>query len=187
MSGSPAGLARAVIQFWCDELTSEQHWKKDPAMDRHIAERFGKVRAEVLRTKAAGWRDSPETLAAAIILLDQFSRNMFRGKARAFEADPLALELCNKLNAPKFRLSALRALAMIAPEDQARPLLESALTLAAERPFDRAACLFDLVRHTNDPTEAEAFYTDGRDILRSIKAKEWVADPAARPWLPVLL
>ena len=90
---SPADLARAVIQFWCEELTAEQHWAKDPKLDRHIAERFGKVREEVLRTKAADWRDTPETLAAAIILLDQFSRNIFRGKARAFEADGLALEL----------------------------------------------------------------------------------------------
>ncbi|MFL6723737.1 MAG: DUF924 family protein [Sphingomicrobium sp.] len=88
----PADLARAVIQFWCDELTPEQHWKKDPALDRHITERFGKVRDEVLRTKAKAWRDTPETLAAAIILLDQFSRNMFRGNARVFEADSLALE-----------------------------------------------------------------------------------------------
>ena len=90
---SPTDAAQAVIRFWCDELKPEQHWKKDPAMDRHIAERFGKLREEVLRTKAAGWRDSPETLAAAIILLDQFSRNIFRGTARAFEGDALALEL----------------------------------------------------------------------------------------------
>ena len=94
MTGSPADLARAVIHFWCDELTEEQHFKKDPAVDRHIAERFGKVREEVLRTRAAGWRDTPETLVAAIILTDQFSRNMFRGSAKAFEADSLALELC---------------------------------------------------------------------------------------------
>jgi uncharacterized protein (DUF924 family) len=94
MSGSPADLAQAVIQFWCDELTEEQHFKRDASVDRHIAERFGKVREEVLRTKAAGWSDTPETLAAAIILLDQFSRNMFRGSAKAFEGDPLALELC---------------------------------------------------------------------------------------------
>ena len=93
MSGSPAELGRAVIQFWCDELNPEQHWKKDPAMDRHIAEQFGKVREEVMRSNAQGWRDSPETLAAAIILLDQFSRNMFRGSPKAFEADSLALEL----------------------------------------------------------------------------------------------
>ena len=63
-------------------------------MDRHIAERFGRIREEVLTTRAASWRDTPETLAAAIILLDQFSRNMFRGSAKAFEGDPLALELC---------------------------------------------------------------------------------------------
>ena len=93
---SPAELAHAVIHFWCEELTPEQHWKKDEGVDRHIAERFGKVREEVLRTKAAGWRDSPETLAAAIILLDQFSRNMFRGSAKAFEGDGLALELCKE-------------------------------------------------------------------------------------------
>jgi uncharacterized protein (DUF924 family) len=93
LKASPTDLACAVIQFWCEELSPEQHWKKDPAIDRHIAERFGKVRKEMLRTRAAGWRDTPETLAAAIILLDQFSRNMFRGKARAFEGDSLALEL----------------------------------------------------------------------------------------------
>ena len=96
MNAGPAELARAVIQFWCDELTAEQHWQKDPAMDRHIAQRFGKVREQVLATRAAGWRDDPETLAAAIILLDQFSRNMFRGSAKAFEADGLALELCKE-------------------------------------------------------------------------------------------
>ena len=93
-NAAPTDLAQAIIQFWCEELTPEQHWKKDPAMDRHIAERFGKIRERVLKTKAAGWRDSPETLAAAIILLDQFSRNIFRGSAKAFEADHLALELC---------------------------------------------------------------------------------------------
>lgn len=96
MSASPAELARAVIHFWCDELTEEQHFKRDATVDRHIAERFGKVREQVQRTKAAGWRDSPETLVAAIILLDQFSRNMFRGQAKAFEADNLALELCKE-------------------------------------------------------------------------------------------
>lgn len=65
-------------------------------MDRAIADKFGKVREQVMGTRAAGWRDSPETLAAAIILTDQFSRNMFRGSARAFEADSLALELCKE-------------------------------------------------------------------------------------------
>jgi uncharacterized protein (DUF924 family) len=93
---SPADLARAVIHFWCDELNEEQHFREDASVDRHIADRFGKVRDDVLKTRAVGWRDTPETMVAAIILTDQFSRNMFRGSARAFEADGLALELCKE-------------------------------------------------------------------------------------------
>ena len=89
----PAHAAPAVLHFWFDELSEEQHWRKDPAMDREIERRFGKVRADVLNGDARGWRDTPDTLLAAIILLDQFSRNIFRGTARAFEADTLALEL----------------------------------------------------------------------------------------------
>ena len=133
MNGSPTDLAQAVIQFWCDELSPEQHWRKDPAMDRQIAERFGKLREQVLATKAAGWRDDPETLAAAIILLDQFSRNMFRGSAKAFEADPLALELCKEALArgwvdkvrkplPSFMLMPLQH--SEDPEDQERSVAE---------------------------------------------------------------
>ena len=47
----------------------------------------------MLGSGARGWRDDPETLLAAIILLDQFSRNIHRGTAQAFAADPLALQL----------------------------------------------------------------------------------------------
>ena len=90
---APGEAASAVLHFWFDELSEEQHWRKDVAMDREIAKRFGAVRETVLKSKAKGWRDTPETLLAAIILLDQFSRNIFRGTARAFEGDKLALEL----------------------------------------------------------------------------------------------
>jgi uncharacterized protein (DUF924 family) len=92
-STSPIDLTPAILHFWFDELSEEQHWRKDAAMDRHIAERFGAVREAVLRGGAKGWRDTPETLLAAIILLDQFSRNIFRGKRQAFDGDALALEL----------------------------------------------------------------------------------------------
>ena len=48
----------------------------------------------MLATEAIGWRDDPDTLLAAILLLDQFSRNLHRGSAQAYAADPLALDLC---------------------------------------------------------------------------------------------
>lgn len=82
-----------VLGFWFDELTPEQHFKVDPALDRTIADRFGALRDAVLASGAARWRDGPAPLLAAILLLDQFSRNIHRGTAEAFAADPLAREL----------------------------------------------------------------------------------------------
>ena len=92
-AASPADAAPAILAFWFDELSEAQHWAKDPALDRLIAARFGKVRDAVLATAAKAWRDTPDHLLAAIVLLDQFSRNIHRGTARAFEGDRLALEL----------------------------------------------------------------------------------------------
>ena len=48
---------------------------------------------EVATTRAKAWRDAPDHLLAAIIVLDQFSRNLHRGSAKAFAADPIALAL----------------------------------------------------------------------------------------------
>ena len=92
-TASPADAAPAILSFWFDEISEAQHWTKDPALDRLIATRFGKVREAVLASGAKAWRDTPDHLLAAIVLLDQFSRNIHRGTARAFEGDPLALEL----------------------------------------------------------------------------------------------
>ena len=89
----PVEAAQGVLRFWFDEVGKERWYAKDSALDEAIATRFGDLRREVLETKAQGWRDRVETMTAAIILLDQFSRNIFRGKAKAFEGDPLALEL----------------------------------------------------------------------------------------------
>ena len=85
--------AQAVLDFWFG-LSPEKHFAKDDALDREIAERFGALRDQVLATEAIGWRDDPDTLLAAILLLDQFSRNLHRGSAQAYAADPLALDLC---------------------------------------------------------------------------------------------
>ncbi|WP_347091098.1 DUF924 family protein [Sphingomonas parapaucimobilis] len=85
--------AKAVLDFWFG-LDPEKHFAKDDALDRVIGERFGALRDQVLATDAIGWRDDPDTLLAAILLLDQFSRNLHRGSAQAYAADPLALDLC---------------------------------------------------------------------------------------------
>lgn len=85
--------ADEVLDFWFGALTPEQWFTQDDAVDRACEARFGAMRDGVLAAGAAGWRERPETLLAAILLLDQVSRNIHRGSADAFAADPLAEEL----------------------------------------------------------------------------------------------
>jgi uncharacterized protein (DUF924 family) len=87
--------AGEVLAFWFEALMPEQWFARSDGLDREIGERFEALRVAVLDSEAAGWRDSPETLLAAVILLDQFSRNVHRGTAQAFAADPLAQELAS--------------------------------------------------------------------------------------------
>lgn len=84
--------ARAVLDFWF-ALPAEKHFAKDAALDREITARFGLLRDRVYAVDAKGWGDDADTLLAAIIVLDQFSRNIHRDTARAFEADDLATML----------------------------------------------------------------------------------------------
>lgn len=87
--------AEEVLSFWFEALMPEQWFAKSEALDREIGDLFEALRVAVLESKAAGWRDEPRTLLAAVILLDQFSRNVHRGTAEAFAADPLAQELAS--------------------------------------------------------------------------------------------
>jgi uncharacterized protein (DUF924 family) len=86
-----------VLGFWFGEVPAEQRFARDEALDARIAERFGDLRDEVYRSRAVAWRTTPDAIFAAIILLDQFSRNIHRGTAKAFEADPLALALAREM------------------------------------------------------------------------------------------
>jgi uncharacterized protein (DUF924 family) len=91
--GEVHDAARAVLGFWFDEVGEARWFARDDALDRACAARFGAMRDDVLAADALGWRSEPDHLLAAIILLDQFSRNIYRDSPRAFEADALALDL----------------------------------------------------------------------------------------------
>lgn len=85
--------AEEVLGFWFEGLMPEQWFAKSDELDREIGARFEALRVAVLARGAEGWRDDPRTLLAAVILLDQFSRNVHRGTPQAFAADPLAQDL----------------------------------------------------------------------------------------------
>jgi len=85
--------AEAVLAFWFGDVPAEKRFAKDEALDREIGNRFGAMRDAVLASRARDWRGSPDHLLAAIILLDQFSRNIHRDTAEAFAGDAIALDL----------------------------------------------------------------------------------------------
>lgn len=85
-----------VIQFWFQELAPAQWWSKDEAFDRRIGEKFSPTIEEAARCELWAWRESPQGRLAEIIVLDQFSRNVHRDSARAFENDRLALALAQE-------------------------------------------------------------------------------------------
>lgn len=85
-----------VLRFWFDEATPAQHFTQDVEFDNAIRHRFGAVHASGVRGELAGWRESGTGRLAEVIVLDQFSRNLWRGDARAFAADGMALVLAQE-------------------------------------------------------------------------------------------
>ncbi len=90
---------QAILDFWFD-LEPRRWFAVDPALDLMIVTRFaplwyeakaaGEAVAGVHPDGSLGWTRTPSSALALIILLDQFPRNMFRGKADAFATDALA-------------------------------------------------------------------------------------------------
>lgn len=87
---------RDVLHFWFEEATAAQHFGRDGVFDNTIRERFGATHAAAVKGELAAWRDTPDGRLAEIIVLDQFSRNLLRGDARAFAADGMALVLAQE-------------------------------------------------------------------------------------------
>jgi len=86
-----------ILHFWFEELTPKQHFVKDPALDEAIRARFGVTLDAAARCELFAWRTTAQGRLAEIIVLDQFSRNVYRDTPRAFAQDALALMLAQEL------------------------------------------------------------------------------------------
>ena len=86
-----------VLHFWFTELTPKHHFAKDAALDETIRSRFGATLEAAARCELFGWRATPEGRLAEVLVLDQFSRNVYRDTSRAFAQDALALALAQEL------------------------------------------------------------------------------------------
>jgi uncharacterized protein (DUF924 family) len=85
-----------IYNFWFVEITPAQRWKVDAVFDQLIRQRFSTVHQQAHRCELFSWRHEPKGRLAEIIVLDQFSRNMFRGTPAAFASDSLALVLAQE-------------------------------------------------------------------------------------------
>lgn len=81
-----------VLGFWFGQPPA-RWFKKDPVFDQEIRDRFGALHGEVVLGQHDGWLTTARGRLAAIIVLDQFSRNMFRDTPGMFASDPRALEI----------------------------------------------------------------------------------------------
>jgi len=88
---------QSILHFWFEELTAKQHFVKDAALDETIRAQFGDTLEAAARCELFAWRATAEGRLAEIIVLDQFSRNVYRDTPCAFAQDALALVLAQDL------------------------------------------------------------------------------------------
>ncbi len=85
-----------VLSFWFERHGPDQWWAKDPAFDEAIRTEFSALHASAALGELHEWREAPEGRLAEIIVLDQFSRNLYREDPRAFACDGMALALAQE-------------------------------------------------------------------------------------------
>lgn len=86
-------MYRQIIKFWFEEIEPAQWWIKDDVFDELLLERFSSVHRQASCCELFEWRKEPVGRLAEIIILDQFSRNMFRDTPQAFASDAMSLTL----------------------------------------------------------------------------------------------
>jgi uncharacterized protein (DUF924 family) len=94
-----------VLTFWfgdldargmADEAHAKRWWVKDEAFDQEIRDRFAALHEAIVEGGHQAWLESPRGRLAHVIVLDQFSRNMFRGSPKMFAQDELALRVARE-------------------------------------------------------------------------------------------
>jgi len=85
-----------ILNFWFQEIEQSQWWVKDLVFDQSIIDKFSVIHQMANSCELFEWRKTAKGRLAEIIILDQFSRNMYRDTPRAFASDTLALALAQE-------------------------------------------------------------------------------------------
>lgn len=95
-TSEPNENVKSILHFWFEDVGVARWYDKDPILDATIRKRFYVLLEAAARCELYEWRNTHAGRLAEIILLDQFSRNIFRGQAQAFSQDALALALAQE-------------------------------------------------------------------------------------------
>ena len=85
-----------ILAFWFEEIAPKQWWSAEPEFDKQIEHRFQPVLQRAIRGELFAWRKEGKGRLAEIIVLDQFSRNIYRNTPLAYSQDPMALVLAQE-------------------------------------------------------------------------------------------
>lgn len=94
--------SKDVINFWFKEIKHDKWFEKDDALDLRITELFIVLHSEAMAGELFSWRKTPIGSLAEIIVIDQFSRNIYRDDPKAYAGDSLALALSQNAIANDF-------------------------------------------------------------------------------------
>jgi len=86
----------SILDFWFQQIEPKSWWAADPAFDAQVRERFITVMEQAAKAELFAWRATAKGRLAEIIVLDQFSRNVYRNTPKAFAQDPMALVLAQE-------------------------------------------------------------------------------------------
>jgi uncharacterized protein (DUF924 family) len=95
LSGAGVSGPDDVIAFWQD-AGPDKWFRKDAGFDRAMVERFSSLHAAAAAGELQHWAGTPTGALALVLILDQFSRNMFRGTPKAFEQDGMAAAIAGR-------------------------------------------------------------------------------------------
>lgn len=149
--------AKDVLDFWFLAPDNPAHgqsraewFRKDDAFDAQIRERFGALIDTAINGSLRDWAATPRGALAQILLLDQFTRNVYRGTPRAFAGDAQALELAI-------------ALTQDGQDQQLEPTLRAFVYMPFEHAEDlvmqaRAVELFQLLTQSREGFESMLDY-----------------------------
>ena len=96
------GRAKAILHFWFNETKHKERFEKNEAFDQKIRTNFFEDYQKAINNEYDNWQNNPSECLALIILLDQFSRNLFRNNPKAFTMDKKARQIATEAIKKKY-------------------------------------------------------------------------------------